>query len=150
MSTEKINPYDRIQLVMDHFDLNTNSFANRIGLKRTQNLYDLRDGKVKKISINLANKIIAEFSVINRDWLLDGIGEMLLENSKSLVNEEKNTHLETEFDYKILADERLKTINQLDKYIGRLEKDISNLEIENNNLKKENKRLLSLQAVAKH
>lgn len=92
MNTEILSPYGRLQKIMDYFELNPNSFAKKIGLKRTQNLYDIRDGKVKKISIDLANKITTVFTVINRDWILDGSGEMELASVKQLQpNKEVDT-----------------------------------------------------------
>lgn len=77
MKTINDNPYSRIEKIMEYFGLNPNSFANKIGLKRTQNLYDIRDGKVKKISFDLADKIVTVFPEINRFWIITGNGDML-------------------------------------------------------------------------
>ena len=49
MNTEINNPYSRLEIIMGKLELNLNSLANSIGLKRTQNLYDIRDGKIKNI-----------------------------------------------------------------------------------------------------
>lgn len=78
MNIENTNPYNRIEKIMKYFNLNPNSLAKAINLKRTQNLYDIRDGKVQNISHSLAHKIITEFTVINKDWLLTGNGTMFL------------------------------------------------------------------------
>lgn len=77
MDEQKDLPYDRIEKIMEFYGLNPNSFAKKIGLKRTQNLYDIRDGKIKKITFDLANKINTVFTVINKDWLITGNGDML-------------------------------------------------------------------------
>ena len=63
------------------------------------------------------------------------------------VNEPKSEY--ESFDYKKLAEERLQTIDRLDKFIKRLEKDIELLEAENNSLKKENGGVLPVQNVSK-
>ena len=52
--------------------------ARRMGLTRAQMLYDIRDGKVKKISETYAKKIMEAFpGQYSRIWLLTGEGEML-------------------------------------------------------------------------
>ncbi len=52
--------------------------ARRMGLTRAQMLYDIRDGKVKKISESYAKKIMEAFpGQYSRVWLLTGEGEML-------------------------------------------------------------------------
>lgn len=86
MNNEKSHPYSRIEKIMEYYDLNPNSFASRIGLKRTQNLYDIRDNKIKKISFDLANKIITVFTAIDINWILSGEGEMLINNAITSTN----------------------------------------------------------------
>lgn len=50
--------------------------ARKMGLTRAQMLYDLRDGKVKKISESYAKKIMEAFpGQYNRVWLLTGENE---------------------------------------------------------------------------
>ena len=92
------------------------------------------------------DKIITVFPQFNRDWIISGDGKMI--NTVDFVNE-PIVEYQSSFDYKKLAEERLQTIDRLDKFIKRLEKDIELLEAENNSLKKENRRMLSLQNVSK-
>lgn len=146
MSSKNENPYYRIENIIDHLKITANGLAKAIGLPRTQNLYDIRDGKIKKISFDLADKIITVFPQFNRDWIISGDGKMI--NTVDFVNE-PIVEYQSSFDYKKLAEERLQTIDRLDKFIKRLEKDIELLEAENNSLKKENRRMLSLQNVSK-
>lgn len=57
--------------------LNASSLAGRIGLSTPQRIYDILKGKTKRISPELANKIISSFPEINQTWLLTGVGNML-------------------------------------------------------------------------
>lgn len=52
------------------------TFAKSVGLVPTQ-IYDLQKGKTKKISDEIADKIISVYPKYNRVWLLTGEGEML-------------------------------------------------------------------------
>ena len=57
--------------------LNPNQFAEKIGLKRTQPIYDILSGKIKKISENYADKILDSFPNYRKVWILTGDGSML-------------------------------------------------------------------------
>src|SRR5690606_16619907 len=72
-----LNASERLKEILKHTGLKYNSLAKRIGLKRSQNLYDIRDGKIQNISFELASMIGSEFPEFNGDWLLRGEGEML-------------------------------------------------------------------------
>lgn len=63
--------------ILEHEKLNPNQFAESIGLSRTQPIYDIINGKVKKISTNYANKILNKYPHYNYNWLLTGEGDML-------------------------------------------------------------------------
>lgn len=69
--------------ILDYTNETKNSLAIKIGLLRSQNLYDIEKGKVKRISSDLSEKIIAKYPNINREWILTGIGEMLLDDTKN-------------------------------------------------------------------
>lgn len=62
-----------------------NSLGKEIDLKRSQNLYDIRNEKVKKLSFELASKIRLKYPEFNLDWLISGEGEML--NTKKKVSD---------------------------------------------------------------
>ncbi|MCD7973308.1 MAG: peptidase S24 [Candidatus Azobacteroides sp.] len=66
-----------LRCVLEHEKLNANQLASRMGLSRTQPLYDLLNGKIKRLSENYADKIIKAFPDFSRVWLLTGEGEML-------------------------------------------------------------------------
>ena len=48
--------------------------SRRMGITRAQPLYDIRDGKVKRISTNYAEKILNVFPLYDKSWLLSGEG----------------------------------------------------------------------------
>jgi len=122
MDTENNSPYYRLEKIMEYYGLNPNAFANKIGLKRTQNLYDIRDGKIKKITFDLANKINTVFTAINKDWLLTGEGEMLV-NDHAVIKEKDN-------DFKNLPiEEKLNII-----YHQNIEINNQNIELKNQNI----------------
>ena len=81
-----INTKERLEKVLEHADASYNSFSKNIGLKRSQNLYDIRDGKVKNISFELASLITVKFPEISRTWLLTGDGDMLLKKETDHLN----------------------------------------------------------------
>ena len=57
--------------------INPNQLAEKIGLKRTQPIYDILSGKIKKISENYADKILLAFPEYRKVWILTGDGNML-------------------------------------------------------------------------
>lgn len=72
------NAKERLESILKYTGETYNSLAKRIGLKRSQALYDIRDGKIKNISIGLASLILSTFPELNKDWLEMGNGEMIL------------------------------------------------------------------------
>lgn len=65
--------------------LNAKRFAEIIGVTPTQ-VYDLKNGKVKRISYKFADKILDKFSKYSKSWLMTGEGEML--NNPDSLNDE--------------------------------------------------------------
>ena len=59
--------------------INPNQFAAKIGLKRTQPIYDILSGKIKRISENYAMKISVAFPEYKYPWLMTGEGEMVFD-----------------------------------------------------------------------
>lgn len=62
--------------ILSYYGLNAKKFSEMIGLDRPQNIYDIQSGKTKKISPNIADKIISVFPALNKTWLLTGEGGM--------------------------------------------------------------------------
>lgn len=67
----------RINQVIDFYGLNAKTFSERIGYSRPQIIYDLQKGKTKRISEDLASKIVSVFENVSKTWLLVGEGSML-------------------------------------------------------------------------
>lgn len=74
MSKSNKNPYYRIEAILELYCLSANAFAKKIGIGKTELLYNIRDGKVKTISADLCFKITEVFSAIDPNWLLTGQG----------------------------------------------------------------------------
>ena len=77
-----MTPKEILESILKNEDVNYAQLAKNMGLSRVQPLYDIRDGKVKRITENYASKIITAYPKYNRVWLLTGEGEML-KNKKS-------------------------------------------------------------------
>jgi len=72
--------WQRLEQVIKWTGLSTNSFAMAIGLKRSENLYQIKRGSYG-ISKELARLITVKYTVISRSWLLTGDGQMLLSDA---------------------------------------------------------------------
>ncbi|QEC51024.1 phage repressor protein C with HTH and peptisase S24 domain [Anseongella ginsenosidimutans] len=70
-----MSSWERLQEVVEKSGLSINAFALSIGLKRAENLYQIRKGN-HEISRELARKITAKYPEINEAWLLTGKGGM--------------------------------------------------------------------------
>ena len=64
---------DRIAFLIHALNLNTHSFADKIGVSHTV-LYNVVKGRRSKPSYDLLLKILSAFSQINTEWLLTGEG----------------------------------------------------------------------------
>ncbi len=74
--------WQRLEQVIKWTGLSTNAFAVGIGLKRSENLYQIKRGN-NGISKDLAELIARKYPNVNRAWLLTGDGEMFGETSAS-------------------------------------------------------------------
>lgn len=74
--------WQRLEQVIRWTGLSTNAFALGIGLKRSENLYQIKRGN-HGISKELAELIVRKYPGINRAWLLTGEGDMQTESSSS-------------------------------------------------------------------
>jgi phage repressor protein C with HTH and peptisase S24 domain len=93
-----MNSSERLERILSHLNLSYNAFAKAIGLSRTQQLYDIRDGKIKTISIALALKINKAFPELNLGWMAKGEGEMLAPNENAIfIGEVEEGNSDTKF-----------------------------------------------------
>lgn len=65
-----------IQKIIENEGINPNALSVAMGLKRAQPIYDIINGKIKKISAGYASRIIAAYPNYNLEWILSGKGEM--------------------------------------------------------------------------
>ena len=65
--------------------LSVNSFALNIGLKRSENLYQIKAGN-NRISQDLAERIASRYPQISRAWLLTGEGDMFTDDAVKRVS----------------------------------------------------------------
>ena len=71
-----LSTWHRLEKVIKWAGLSVNAFALHIGLKRSENLYQIKKGN-NGISRDLADLIIAKYPSISKGWLLTGEGDML-------------------------------------------------------------------------
>ena len=75
-NTLRSEKWRRLERVIKWTGLSINSFALTIGLKRSENLYQIKKGN-NGISRDLAELITAKYPSVSKGWLLTGEGEML-------------------------------------------------------------------------
>lgn len=78
MVNNKEHSWARLDSVIKWSDMSINHFAHHIGIKRGENLYQIKRGH-NGISRKLAETIVNAFPQINLIWLMSGEGEMLQE-----------------------------------------------------------------------
>ncbi len=72
-----MTPWQRLEQVIKWSGYSTNKFAQTIGLKRSENLYQIKRGSFG-VSKELSSLITRKYPQINRSWLLTGDGEMMV------------------------------------------------------------------------
>lgn len=72
-----MGPKEILECILSKEGITYAQLSKDMGLSRPQSLYDIRDGKVKRISENYASKILNAYPHYNRVWLLTGEGDML-------------------------------------------------------------------------
>lgn len=84
---------EKIKQLLIYLNINAKVFSEELGYMRPQIIYDIQKGKTKRISEELASKIVSVFPDISKSWLLAGEGEMLkseAQQSASLPATEKS------------------------------------------------------------
>src|SRR5690606_8849210 len=77
---QPLSSWIRLKKTIDWTGLSTNAFAQTIGLKRAENLYQIKKGNYS-ISKELADKITTKYDNINKLWLLTGEGQMFTQDT---------------------------------------------------------------------
>jgi len=78
--------WDRLKEVIDWSGLSINAFAKHIGLKRAENLYQIKKGN-NSISKDLSEMIAIKYCNISKSWLLTGEGDMFMGDSEKTNDE---------------------------------------------------------------
>lgn len=73
-----LDTWHRLERVIKWTGLSVNSFALNIGLKRSENLYQIKKGN-NGISRDLAALITNKYPTVSKGWLLTGEGDMFIE-----------------------------------------------------------------------
>lgn len=71
---------EKIELILKHYKLNAKALSELLGYGRPQIIYDIQKGKTKRISNDVAVKIISVFPDIRKSWLLADEGDMLTDS----------------------------------------------------------------------
>jgi DNA-binding XRE family transcriptional regulator len=66
---------DRIKQVMEHFEETPNSFAEKVGVNRS-NLTHIFSGR-NQPSLDFAKKVLKAFPEVSTEWLIMGVGNMI-------------------------------------------------------------------------
>lgn len=75
-----MNSREILEFITDNEKVTLSKLSQLMGIKRAQPLYDIRDGKIKAISANYADKILSVFPEYSRVWLITGEGRPFLKN----------------------------------------------------------------------
>ena len=83
-------PPQIIEALADYLKISVAELSQKAGYERAQSFYDVLNGKTKNISPKMAKNIVSAFPEINKDWLLTGNGEMLVQNTPEEEEEEED------------------------------------------------------------
>ena len=81
---------EKIEKLLIYLGINAKAFSEKLGYYRPQIIYDIQKGKTKRISEELANKIVSVFPEISRSWLLADEGDMLKGGIKQIPQDDNS------------------------------------------------------------
>lgn len=105
-------PPQIIEALADYLKISVAELSQKAGYERAQSFYDVLNGKTKNISPKMAKNIVSAFPEINKDWLLTGNGEMLVQNTPEEEPEEE-TYLRAERNRYSLSLQRIQELTNL-------------------------------------
>lgn len=103
-----LTPPQIIEALAEYLKISVAELSQKAGYERAQSFYDVQSGKTKNISPKMANNIVSAFPEINKDWLLTGNGEMLIEEE-----EEEEPYLRAERNKYGLSLQRIQELTNL-------------------------------------
>lgn len=80
-----IENWQRLEKIIKWTGLSINSFALSIGLRRSENLYQIKKGN-NGISRDLVELITGKYPSLSKGWLMTGEGEMFIDRSAMIKN----------------------------------------------------------------
>lgn len=101
-------PPQIIEALAEYLKISVAELSQKAGYERAQSFYDVLNGKTKNISPKMANNIVSAFPEINKDWLLTGNGEMLIEE-----DDEEEPYLRAERNKYGLSLQRIQELTNL-------------------------------------
>ena len=84
---------EKIEQLLIYLNINAKAFSEELGYMRPQIIYDIQKGKTKRISEELASKILTVFPNISKSWLLADEGDMLKTQINQSANGDNNTQV---------------------------------------------------------
>lgn len=84
---------EKIEKILMYLNINAKVFSEDLGYVRPQIIYDIQKGKTKRISEELASKIVSVFPDISKSWLLADEGDMLKEQYNQSIQGSNNTQV---------------------------------------------------------
>nr|DAW67753.1 MAG TPA: hypothetical protein [Caudoviricetes sp.] len=107
-----LTPPQIIEALAEYLKISVAELSQKAGYERAQSFYDVLNGKTKNISPKMAKNIVSAFPEINKDWLLTGNGEMLVQNTPEEEPEEE-TYLRAERNRYGLSLQRIQELTNL-------------------------------------
>ena len=77
MESKKVGVYDRIELVAEYYGKSLRQVSIMLGLPSPQVFYDIKSGKVRKVSEKILEKVKENLPENNTSWLVTGEGDKL-------------------------------------------------------------------------
>ena len=108
-----LNPPQIIEALAEYLKISVAELSQKAGYERAQSFYDVLNGKTKNISPKMAKNIVSAFPEINKDWLLTGNGEMLVQNTPEEEPQEEETYLRAERNKYGLSLQRIQELTNL-------------------------------------
>ena len=87
--------WERIETLINHFNLNKNSFSKEIGINNNVTIGRILN-EHRKASNSTIEKICTRFPNINKDWLTTGQGEMIREYEPQKSSKNQNIMQESD------------------------------------------------------
>lgn len=108
---------DRISKIIEHYGINNNIFAKKLGYTRSQTVYDIINMKSAP-SYDFFKKFVnSEFSdTVNVEWLLAGKGEMIKESKEDAESKASAIYQLIDQYYNIVMEHNRKLEHEVEEF----------------------------------